>query len=1069
MDRIKKIRTELKFLRSLICFVSDRCIGTHSQHTFFTHVLVVARQTAMLAWLLLPGHEQLVPGEMDDLPSDLEKRIHPIESCICNIYVGVLQDLNPVQSPWYPVIRIDYVVDCQVRFLETLLHHLEGIPTIAIKANLQEMLDILRANFIDLAVQEIGFPLQDIDSVIVDAGLLVYLLNDNEKDKEVMYLKDKVQRLILDIHGNIQSMQALIYIHTRKSFLLQCNLTSISRQCFTDFNLDNLKELLSHYSDSLAPFKNPLQTIQKETKYFQAVVEQKDGLQRIASEVIGLVYEVEYMFDSYMKKAVPDWCLFLWILHIAREIRLLMTEVEEVQEMDASDLVFYSTGDASGAHTYSKSASDASIHDEMVGFEDVMDEVRDKLTEGSSCLDVISIVGMPGIGKTTLANKSYFNQSVVSHFDIRAQCCVSQEYTRKDLLLAILGDIIGETDKLDREADDVLADQLRKHLLRTRYLIFIDDIWDTSAWDDLRLCFPNANNGSRIILMTRHYDVASYAKHVSDPLVLRFLSNDESWMLLQIKVFNRESFPLVLTDVGKRIAQKCGGLPLSIVLVAGILTRMEKKTHCWEQVATNLGTHIQAQAEDTISPSYQILPHHLKTCFLYFGVFSEDQEIQVSKLTWLWISEGFVKTHTEKLLEDIAKDYLENLVERNLVMVAKRSSDGKIKARRSHDLLLEFCREKAKLENFVERIKGDKSMDSSHIFPPQYKTPRRISLYSRCNSVGSWCFSYSHVKSFQFRESRKIAFSSIDHASYIFRRFKFLRVLDLEFTIIDSFPQELTFLRYLAARTAEQFILFPSNLLNLETLILQGIRGRVSLPNTIWTMVKLRHLHIYDQAFFTLGNGKELLESPSKMYDLQTLSSACFSCVDNADKILTKTPNLQKLRCEVLKFDGSFPAFNNLTKVEMLKISSGPTLTWINQLKFPSNLKKLTLSNFRIHLNAVSTPPKLEVLKLLGVTISSNTREVNDEQLLQLKFLKLENPSFSEWDVSDDAFPRLKHLVLKRCRHLKAVPSRFGDMPSLKSIEVKSCHEWLAESAMVIQRTQVEEMGYSDFQVLIHK
>lgn len=88
------------------------------------------------------------------------------------------------------------------------------------------------------------------------------------------------------------------------------------------------------------------------------------------------------------------------------------------------------------------------------------------------------------------------------------------------------------------------------------------------------------------------------------------------------------------------------------------------------------------------------------------GVFPEDGKIQVSKLTWLWIAEGFIKPHTENILEEIAENYLENLIGRNLVMVDKRSFHGRIKTCRIHDLVLEFCRKKAKLENILQRING---------------------------------------------------------------------------------------------------------------------------------------------------------------------------------------------------------------------------------------------------------------------------------------------------------------------------------------------------------------------------
>ncbi|PHU02403.1 hypothetical protein BC332_27654 [Capsicum chinense] len=197
-------------------------------------------------------------------------------------------------------------------------------------------------------------------------------------------------------------------------------------------------------------------------------------------------------------------------------------------------------------------------------------------------------------------------------------------------------------------------------------------------------------------------------------------------------------------------------------------------------------------------------------------------------------------------------------------------------------------------------------------------------------------------------------------------------------------------------------------------------------------MVKLRHyLHIYDKASFTMDGG-EKSECP-KMDYMQSLSSAYFSSAQNANKILVRTPNLRKLICEVLKFDGSFLIFDNLKKLFFFD--------------FPSGVRYLHCS------------PTNPDSRRLGVTISSNTWKVNDEQFRKLKFLKLENHSFSEWDVSGGAFPCLEHLVLKRCQYLRVIPSRFEDMTTLKSIEVKSCKESLAESDMVNKEVQVEKLG----------
>ncbi|MCD7473067.1 hypothetical protein HAX54_014652 [Datura stramonium] len=601
-----------------------------------------------------------------------------------------------------------------------------------------------------------------------------------------------------------------------------------------------------------------------------------------------------------------------------------MMEVANIDENKVADLELYNTTDVVSAHT-SQFAQITSMREEMVGFDEVVKILRQHLIGGSSALDLISIVGMAGLGKTTLANKLFLDQLVVSHFDVRAQCCVSQVYTRKDLLLTILRDVKKDAVISDKLPENELADKLRKLLLVKRYLILIDDVWETIAWDDLKPCFYDANNRSRIILTTQLGDVASHAKLISDPYLRRLFTPDESWMLLMNKVFHKKSCPPVLEDVGKKIAQKCGGLPLSVVLVAGILKTMEKEKHCWEQFSTNLGPHIQAKSEDIINLSYRDLPFHLKPCFLYFGIFLEDEEIQVSKLTWLWTAEGLVKTHTEMLSEDIAEHYLKNLIGRNLVMVSKKSSDGKTKTCRIHDLLHEFCKRKAKVENFLQCIKGDSdNMNPSSISYQKHSIPRRLCLYLQGDNLAEWSSICSDLQCFHSMKGRQIGLSSIGHASHTFNSFKFLWVLHLESTVIDSFPEALTCLRYVAVRVAEDSSLsFSTNLWNLQTLIVKGLGGRVTLPDTLWKM------------------------------------------------------------------------------------------SWSSR-----------------------NPPQFVVLKLLQVTIYSKVWEVTDEQFLHLKFLKLQDPSFSEWNVSDDAFPCLEHLVLRKVRHIKKIPSHFEDMPTLKSIEV---------------------------------
>lgn len=269
-------------------------------------------------------------------------------------------------------------------------------------------------------------------------------------------------------------------------------------------------------------------------------------------------------------------------------------------------------------------------------------------------------------------------------------------------------------------------------------------------------------------------------------------------------------------------------------------------------------------------------------------------------------------------------------------------------------------------------------------------------------------------------------------------------------------------MRYAAVRIADDSSLtFSSNLWNLEILIVKGMGGRVSLPETLWEMVKVRHLHVYNRGIFTRPNGL--------LNELRTLASVWFYSAEDANNILAKTPNLQKLRCQVSASHGSSPAFNNLTKLEMLKLS-GDFSSVSDEMILPPTLKKLTLFDGCVaSFNQVATLPNLVVLKLLNIRILYNAWKVTDGEFPHLKFLKLQDLSLSEWNVSDDAFPCLEHLVLRRLRRLEEIPPCFADMLTLKSIQVIGCKESLVESARDIRETQVEEMQNCGFALLIQK
>ncbi|KAK4357512.1 hypothetical protein RND71_023122 [Anisodus tanguticus] len=202
-------------------------------------------------------------------------------------------------------------------------------------------------------------------------------------------------------------------------------------------------------------------------------------------------------------------------------------------------------------------------------------------------------------------------------------------------------------------------------------------MWDTTTWDYLHMCFQGSHNRSRIILTTKLYEVAHYAKCKSEPHQLCLLIDDESWTLLQEELFHGQGCSPELGDVGLQIAKCCGGLPLCIVLVAGVLKEKKKRAESWKEVQESLGSHNFVGSEEGMSIIEFTTPS--KTMFLYFGVFLRGKDIPVSKLSRVWLAEGIVEDHQEKGPEDVVKGYLKDLTRRNLVTYMKKKSNGKLK------------------------------------------------------------------------------------------------------------------------------------------------------------------------------------------------------------------------------------------------------------------------------------------------------------------------------------------------------------------------------------------------------
>ncbi|XP_019188333.1 PREDICTED: putative late blight resistance protein homolog R1A-10 [Ipomoea nil] len=354
----------------------------------------------------------------------------------------------------------------------------------------------------------------------------------------------------------------------------------------------------------------------------------------------------------------------------------------------------------------------------MVGCEEVFKKILDQLTQQSTKRrQVVSVVGMGGIGKTTLAHKVYEHPSITSHFDKRAWVSVSQKHSKEQMLQSLIGGVIGASRaELHKQRTDQLAERLRKYLKEQRYLIVIDDIWSEEAWDSVQRCFPDDNNGSRILLTSRLKEVAKYASSGNYIINMPFLDAGESWSLY-CKVFGKIEFPSKFEQIGRDVVKKCNGLPLAITIVASLLSKTEQNEEKWKNVAKSVTDGSNDACSRILYLSYNQLSHHLKACFLYFGTFEEDYEIPVKKLVRLWAADGFLSTVKHVNIEKVAMECLQDLVDRSLVIVSKQSYNGKMKRIRIHDLLRDLCLNEAKRENLLNVFGYEKlPWKSQHLF-----------------------------------------------------------------------------------------------------------------------------------------------------------------------------------------------------------------------------------------------------------------------------------------------------------------------------------------------------------------
>ncbi|KAH9804400.1 Disease resistance protein RPM1 [Citrus sinensis] len=656
--------------------------------------------------------------------------------------------------------------------------------------------------------------------------------------------------------------------------------------------------------------------------------------------------------------------------------------------------------------------------DEVVGIESIKRKLIDLMVNGRSERSVVAVVGEGGLGKTTLAGKIFNND----------------EYKKNDLLRTILNEVHRVTNEpASVETHDMeemeLITALRDHLKDKSYIVVFDDVWKIDFWGDVEDALLDNKKSSRIIVTTRRMNVAKFCKSSSPVHVheLETLRPNEAWKLFCRKAFGPSSggsCPSELRELSQDILAKCGGLPLAIVAVGGLLSTKNRVVSEWKKLFDRLGSMLGSDP-------------HLKDCN---RVLSEGCKINCARLIRLWIAEGFFQYSKRPTSEQVAEEYLNELVDRSLVQVSERDISGRARICQVHDLMHEIIIRKTEELGFGRVLNGEALSRCS-------KT-RRITMQRSIDDGALVSIKDSKVRSVFHFNIDKLP-DSFMNASIA--NFKLMKVLDLEDAPVDYLPEgvgNLFNLHYLSLKNTKVKIIPKSigNLLGLETLDLKNTLVR-ELPVEIRNLKRLRYLMVY-QYNFTAGVAIEeaAAKLPEGFGSLTNLQKLCIIEADSeALKELTKLRQLRKLSIRPQNGNGKdlCALIANLENLESLTVvmtskeeildlqSLSSPLQYLQRLYLTGNMKKLPDWIF-----------KVKNLIKLGLELSGLTEEPIRvlqalPNLLELRLVGTYNYELFHFEAG--WFPKLQILKLRDFVAVKSVIIEKGAMPDIRELQIGPC------------------------------
>ncbi|XP_057741810.1 putative disease resistance RPP13-like protein 1 [Arachis stenosperma] len=706
-------------------------------------------------------------------------------------------------------------------------------------------------------------------------------------------------------------------------------------------------------------------------------------------------------------------------------------------------------------------------------------------------ISVLPIVGMGGIGKTTLAQLIYNDDKVKENFDFRGWVCVSEEFDVIKVTKTIIEAITSGPCNL--KDLNLLQHELKERLSRRKFFVVLDDAWneDYEDWNRLLKPFQNGVKGSKILITTRSKKVASVVQTLL-PHELSLLSDEDCWLVLSKHArLSTDSIENPnLKKVGKDIVKKCDGLPLAAQALGGLL-RGNSDAEYWNHI---LKSKVWKFSNDKIKVvpalriSYYYLPSCLKECFVYCSLYPKDYEFDKDELILLWMGENFLQPVGKNTLEELGDEYFNELVARSFLLPHSIEKNKFGMHDLMHDLAMMFAGEfYFRAEELQNAVEADiKTRHLSHNAKGNYPISKLLGV---CDRV-------KHTRTFlEINLQSWIPFNMENAPCILLSQLKYLRALSFKWFPLESLSDsigELIHLRYLDLSYTDIVTLPESlgNLYNLQTLKLYSCSNLKMLPVGMKDLVNLRHLDIRETGLHEMPKGM------SKLKNLQFLSD--YVVGKREENKITELGALANLH-QSISIDKLENVVNSSEALEARMSDKDGidsiTLTWssneeentvdsqmerdiLDKLRPHTNLKELQIKGYRgtrfpdwvghssyhnittITLDGcrsccmLPSLGQLPSLKHLSISDFASLESVgaefyfhqNNESCLETSFAKLETLSFKsmwcwkEWrSLELNAFPRLRELTIFDCLMLRGdLPNQ---LPSLQSLQILNCVE----------------------------